>query len=204
LQSLSADLDLVYGTPNQQSHAPWRYISSVLARAALATIVGIQISGKISAFRALRGQLRSSFSDYRSPFVSIDVLLSWSTTRIGSVAVRHDPRRFGRSQYTPLRLLRHLINMVTGFSVWPLRVASIIGFIFFCFGLSVLAYVLIRYFFSGSSVPGFPFLASIIALFSGAQMFALGIVGEYLARLYLRLLDRPPYVIETTINLKAE
>jgi undecaprenyl-phosphate 4-deoxy-4-formamido-L-arabinose transferase len=59
----------------------------------------------------------------------------------------------------------------------------------------VLFFVLIRYLVEGSSVPGFPFLASIVAIFSGAQLFALGIMGEYLGRMHLRTMERPPYAV---------
>jgi undecaprenyl-phosphate 4-deoxy-4-formamido-L-arabinose transferase len=85
--------------------------------------------------------------------------------------------------------------MMTGFSTLPLQMASLIGFSFTLLGLAVLCYVLVRYLTHGDSVPGFPFLASIIALFSGAQLFALGIIGEYLARMYFRSMQKPPYVI---------
>jgi undecaprenyl-phosphate 4-deoxy-4-formamido-L-arabinose transferase len=64
----------------------------------------------------------------------------------------------------------------------------------------VLVYVLIRYLASGTSVPGFPFLASIIAIFSGVQLFALGIIGEYLARMHFRTMDKPPYIINSDIQ----
>jgi len=60
----------------------------------------------------------------------------------------------------------------------------------------VLLYVIGRYFFQGS-IPGFPFLASIIAIFSGAQLFALGVIGEYLARMHFRLMGRPGYVVRS-------
>jgi undecaprenyl-phosphate 4-deoxy-4-formamido-L-arabinose transferase len=70
-----------------------------------------------------------------------------------------------------------------------------VGFLFTLFGIGVLAYVVGRFFLLGGSVPGFPFLASIIALFSGAQLFALGIIGEYLARMHFRMMDRPSYVV---------
>ena len=66
------------------------------------------------------------------------------------------------------------------------------------FGIGVLAYVLIRYVVSGGSIPGFPFLASIIAIFSGAQLFALGILGEYLGRMHMRTMDRPAYIVRST------
>ncbi len=75
--------------------------------------------------------------------------------------------------------------MMTGFSTLPLQVATYIGFTFTLFGVLVLAYVLGRYVVHGDPVSGFPFLASTIAIFSGAQLFALGIIGGYLARIYV-------------------
>jgi undecaprenyl-phosphate 4-deoxy-4-formamido-L-arabinose transferase len=84
---------------------------------------------------------------------------------------------------------------MTGFSVWPLQVASAIGFGFTVFGILVFVYVVARFLVEGRSVPGFPFLASLIAIFSGAQMFALGIIGEYLARMHFRMMERPTYVV---------
>ena len=90
--------------------------------------------------------------------------------------------------------------MMTGFSTWPLRVASLVGFGFTLFGMAILAYVIGRYVVEGGSVPGFPFLASIIALFSGAQLFALGVIGEYLARVHFGSMNRPAYVVRNAWN----
>jgi undecaprenyl-phosphate 4-deoxy-4-formamido-L-arabinose transferase len=88
--------------------------------------------------------------------------------------------------------------MVTGFSVVPLQVASLLGFFFAFFGFCLLLYVLARYFIDGDPVVGFPFLASALSIFSGVQLFSLGIIGEYLARMHFRLLDRPSYAIRST------
>jgi undecaprenyl-phosphate 4-deoxy-4-formamido-L-arabinose transferase len=94
--------------------------------------------------------------------------------------------------------------MITGFSVIPLQIASVAGFTFTAFGFVVLAYVLTRYMISGDSVPGFPFLASLVAIFSGAQLFALGIIGEYLARIHLRMMDQQSYTIRSSIGTAEE
>ena len=88
--------------------------------------------------------------------------------------------------------------MVTGFSTLPLQMASLTGFFFTLFGIGILFWVVGKYFILGSSVPGFAFLASIIAIFSGVQLFALGIFGEYLARIHFRTMDQPPYVVGDT------
>jgi undecaprenyl-phosphate 4-deoxy-4-formamido-L-arabinose transferase len=101
------------------------------------------------------------------------------------------------SGYTFRRLITHAMNMMTGFSTLPLQIASLVGFVFTLLGMFILGYVVLRYFIDGDPVPGFPFLASIIALFSGAQLFALGIIGEYLSRMHFRTMQKPPYVIRS-------
>jgi undecaprenyl-phosphate 4-deoxy-4-formamido-L-arabinose transferase len=157
--------------------------------------MGANIAQQVSAFRVFRREVARAFSHYGGAFVSIDVLLTWGTNRFSFVRVRHEPRRAGVSGYTLRKLVTHAMNMMTGFSTLPLQFASIVGFLFTIFGIGVLAYVVGRFFLLGGSVPGFPFLASIIALFSGAQLFALGIIGEYLARMHFRMMDRPSYVV---------
>lgn len=198
LAKLGEGHDVVYGTPEREEHAPWRVLASRMTKSAMKSALGAATAPQVSAFRAFRTLLREAFREYRSPFLSIDVLLAWSTTRFASVAVRHDPRHSGASNYTLGKLITHAMNMVTGFSTWPLRLASFIGFFFTLFGLGVLVYVVSRYLILGYSVPGFPFLASIIAIFAGAQLFALGIIGEYLARVHFRMMDRPMYAVRST------
>ncbi len=157
--------------------------------------MGVEVAQHVSAFRAFRTSLRQAFSNYHSTFVSIDVLLTWGTTRFAAIPVRHDPRRLGASNYRVRQLVTHALNMLTGFSVLPLQLASLVGFAFTLFGVGVLVYVLGRYVLEGGNVAGFPFLASIIAIFSGAQLFALDIIGEYLARMHFRMMERPPYTV---------
>jgi glycosyltransferase involved in cell wall biosynthesis len=200
LDPLAAGCDVVYGTPRQEQHGFLRDLASQITKIALRSAMGADIARNVTAFRAFRTPVRDAFATYQGPFVSIDVLLTWGTTRFVAVPVRHDPRRAGVSNYTFRRLVTHALNMITGFSVLPLQLASIIGFAFTLFGIGILIFVLGRYLLTGDSVPGFPFLASVIAIFSGAQLFALGIIGEYLARIYFRILDRPSYVIREQID----
>lgn len=202
LDALS-DADLVYGTPIARVRGRGRDLAAIVSKAALATVLGTEHARDISAFRAFSASVRSIFTGYEGAHVSIDVLLSWATTRIAAVPVRFEPRRRGESAYSAWRLMTLMVNMITGFSVWPLRVASIVGLVFALFGVGVLGYVLLRYLTVGVTVPGFPFLASVIAIFSGAQLFSLGIVGEYLARMYFRTMDRPAYIIRSTANLQT-
>jgi undecaprenyl-phosphate 4-deoxy-4-formamido-L-arabinose transferase len=157
----------------------------------------------VSAFRAIRASVKPAFQEYRSPLLSIDVLLTWATTSFASVTVQREPRRAGVSNYRIRSLVRHAMNMVTGYSLLPLQIATMIGFLFTLFGILVLVFVLGRYLISGTTVAGFPFLASIIAIFSGAQLFALGIIGEYLGRIHLRTMERPPYVVRAATLVRT-
>jgi undecaprenyl-phosphate 4-deoxy-4-formamido-L-arabinose transferase len=187
--------DAVYGTPERETHGLFRDVASQMTKLALQAAMGAQIARKVSAFRAFRAPLREAFTAYRGPFVSVDVLLTWATTRFAAVPVKHDPRQLGQSGYTLRRLIAHAMNMMTGFSTLPLQLASIVGFTFTLFGMSSLLYVLIRYLLNGVAVPGFAFLASLISIFSGAQLFALGVMGEYLSRMHFRMMERPPYAV---------
>jgi undecaprenyl-phosphate 4-deoxy-4-formamido-L-arabinose transferase len=157
----------------------------------------------VSAFRAFRSTVKPAFQEYRSPLLSIDVLLTWATTSVSSVVVQGSPRQAGASNYRFRSLVRHTMNMMTGFSLVPLQLATLTGFAFTLFGIAVLAFVLGRYLISGTTVAGFPFLASIIALFSGAQLFALGIIGEYLGRMHMRTMERPAYIVRSSITSPA-
>jgi glycosyltransferase involved in cell wall biosynthesis len=195
LARLEEGFDVVYGTPENEQNGLMRALASRITRLTLRTAV--DVARNVSAFRLFRTQLREAFADYQTPFVSIDVLLTWATTRFGATTVPFQQRHSGGSNYTFAKLVRHALDMMTGFSTAPLRLASLIGFACTLFGIGIFLYVFIRYCLEGS-VPGFPFLASIIAIFSGAQLFALGVIGEYLARMHFRSMKRPAYVVRTT------
>jgi undecaprenyl-phosphate 4-deoxy-4-formamido-L-arabinose transferase len=197
--ALTPDVDVVYGTPVKPEHGFGRGVATYLTKLALRSAMGTDVARKVSPFRAFRRDLRDAFASYTGSYVSVDVLLTWGTTRFATVPVRHEPRRAGSSNYTFRKLASHAINMATGFSTRPLRIASLVGFVFALLGLAVLVEVVVRKLVQGSPVPGFPFLASIIAIFAGAQLFALGIIGEYLARMHFRLMDKPPYAIRERI-----
>jgi undecaprenyl-phosphate 4-deoxy-4-formamido-L-arabinose transferase len=200
LAKLEEGYDVVYGKPQAMTHGVFRNLASQITKFVLKQAMGAETARNISAFRIFRTVVRDAFGTYRSPYVSIDVLLTWGTSRFIAVDVKHDARTVGVSNYTLRKLLTHAFNLVTGFSTWPLQVASLIGFVFTVAGLFLLLFVLLSRLISGHAPPGFYFLASIIAIFSGAQMFALGIMGEYLARLHFRTMDRPTYTVRTRLG----
>lgn len=200
------DFDVVYGVFDQGRHGLLRNCASQLTKLVLKGAMGVDVARSISPYRVFRTSIREAFTSFQSQYICIDVLLTWGSSRFGTVEVQHDPRRYGQSSYTLTKLLIHALNMVTGYSTLPLQAASLMGFCFTLLGMCVLLYTLAKYFVYGSVVPGFPFLASIIAIFSGAQLFALGIIGEYIARIHLKTMDKPSYAIraETESSPEAE
>jgi undecaprenyl-phosphate 4-deoxy-4-formamido-L-arabinose transferase len=185
--------DVVYGTAGRRAASARRRLASSFARRVLRSVMGTDVT--FSSFRAFRTELRSGFAHFGGPYVALDVLLSWSTRRFASIPIVQTPRRAGRSNYSVSKLVTFGMTMLTGFSTRPLRFASLIGFTFTVLGLGLLIFVVVNYLIEGQVVHGFAFLASIISIFAGAQLFALGIIGEYLARVHMRVLDPPTYTI---------
>jgi undecaprenyl-phosphate 4-deoxy-4-formamido-L-arabinose transferase len=199
IAKLAEGFDVVYGTPKKMPHSFFRNLASRLTKVLIAMVMGIKTIREIGSFRAFRTNLRQAFAAYQSPGVILDVLLSWGTTRFASINVEENKREIGKSNYTLGKLIGQAFLVLTGYSTVPLRFASWIGFGFTIFGIIIFLYVVILYLTKGS-IPGFPFLASIISLFSGTQLFALGIMGEYLAQVFDRSTDRPIYMVGEIIR----
>ncbi|MBM3125060.1 MAG: glycosyltransferase family 2 protein [Chloroflexi bacterium] len=197
VEKLEQGYDVVYGSPARLPQGFWRNLMTAAMKRLLANVMGIPSIRRISAFRIFRSHLRDAFVQFQNPSLILDVLLSWGTDRFAWVNVNIPPAE--RTNYNLAALVKASVLILTGFSTAPLRAASWMGFLMTLFGLGILVYVTYVYFMLGS-LPGFPFLASIIAIFSGAQLFTLGILGEYLAHIFERSMDRPAYVVQEIIG----
>lgn len=202
LAALERDADVVYGAPKQSRYGLLRATATILTKWVLQGAMGSEAARQISAFRAFRTRLRDAFAHYAGDFVSIDVLLTWGTNRFVAVPVDHDPRTIGASQYTLRKLVTYTLTVLTGFSTLPLQLASVIGLSAAVFGIFILGWVVLRTLIQGVAVPGFAFIASIVTIFAGAQLFSIGVIGEYLGRIHVRSMDRPAYVILQSIDGK--
>jgi undecaprenyl-phosphate 4-deoxy-4-formamido-L-arabinose transferase len=197
-----AAIDLVYGVPEKEEHGVLRSSGSRAIKAALAAS-GVPNARQVSAFRAFRTSLRDAFETVQDAAVNLDVLLAWATTSVVSVKVQMDRRTQGRSSYSPTRLVRHAFNMITGYSDTPLRLVSYLGFTCALLGVVLLGVVVYGYATGRTTVAGFTTVASMVALFSGAQMLSIGILGEYIGRLHFRSMGRPTYVVAHEIDSDA-
>jgi glycosyltransferase involved in cell wall biosynthesis len=190
---LNEGFDVVYGTPYRLPQHALRNLMTKTVKTLLAKVVGVPSVRNISAFRAFHTYVRDAFTNFQSPNFTLDVLLSWGTSRFTSVQVNIEPS-VRRSNYGFLALIKAAILILAGYSTAPLRLASWLGFFLIFCGAVVFIYVLLIYF-SVGSLPDLPLLAAIISLFSGCQLCILGIFGAYLGRMFDRSMDRPSYII---------
>jgi len=203
LSALVPGVDVVYGISSNVAQHAWRRFGSSLSRRVISQLGAVNAT-HMSSFRVIRRDLRESFPEDLGPSVSLDAMLSWVTERFATIEVQHADRHDGESNYSASRLVRFAIDVATGYSAVPLQIALTLGLATAAFGVAVLAYVLIRFAVSGTSVAGFPFLASIIAIFSGVQLLTLGVIGEYLARMHFRIMRKPTYVIAEVVPPRDE
>ena len=198
LSALSRDVDVVYGYAAEEEHGVARSVASRVTKLALASALGLKTAKHVSAFRVFRVHLRDAFHGNQDASVSLDVLLSWGTTRVEAVPVVMNKRPYGTSGYTFRKLVTHALNMLTGYSTAPLRAVTFLGLFMALFGLVMLGIVVGRYLTAGPAQPGFAFIASTVAIFSGAQLFCLGMLGEYIGRMHFRSMGRPTYAVRRT------
>ena len=193
--------DLVYGVPEKGEHAKWRNITSRTAKWILSNTIGAEQARNSSAFRAFRRELSDGWSRVSDPYVSLDVLLSWVTTSHAAIPIPMDERAAGTSNYSFLKLMRHMLNMMTGYSTRPLRLVTLLGFLASFAGLASLFFVIGRWWMTENATPGFAFLASMISVFGGLQLFALGVIGEYLGRMHVRSMSKPAYNVRRSVGI---
>lgn len=200
LAALTDDLDLVYALFEAEEHGAVRNFLSRAAKAGVFRAMGVQDASMLSAFRIFRTFLRTGFEQVHGPDVSVDVALSWTTTRVGSVTVRMDDRIEGDSGYNFGSLVKHALNMMMGYTTKPLRMVTYLGLMVGACGLLLAIRLLWQYYHGDTKVAGFTTIASMVAIFSAAQMIGIGVLGEYLGRVHSRGMGRPTYVVRERVG----
>jgi undecaprenyl-phosphate 4-deoxy-4-formamido-L-arabinose transferase len=181
--------------PDREEHGVSRSLASRTVKALLARLLGVRHARDLSAFRAFRSFLSAGFDRISGPHVSVDVALSWGTTRIAATSVAMRRRESGESGYTVRALLRYAVNLLVGYSSVPLRLVTWIGFAVGVLGIGLFVKLVYEYAAGATTVAGFTTIASMVALFASAQLVALGVLGEYVGRIHSGGMGRPTYVI---------
>lgn len=187
--------DVVYACYDQKKHPWFRNIGSRLTNACATLLLGKPPDLYLCSFRGMRRELVQRITQYRGPYPYVDGLILGATNRIDRLLVQHDERGHGQSGYTLRKLVRLWMNMFFNFSIMPLRAASVLGAVLCGFGLIMFLAVLFELLVQGRPAPGWGSLMAAIAVFSGAQLIMLGLIGEYLGRAYMTVSGKPQSLI---------
>ncbi len=191
--------DVVYTRYAVKQHAYWRNLGSRFANWVADVLMEKPKGLYLSSFRCMSAFLVQQVTRYEGPFPYVDGLIMQATQAIDTIEVDHLPRAAGRSNYTLKRLVRLWLNIFVNFSVMPLHLSTIAGFALSLIGLvGVISVVLEALFFEPPQ--GWASLMAATLLLSGVQLLILGILGEYMGRLFLTANRKPQTVVREVIS----
>jgi glycosyltransferase involved in cell wall biosynthesis len=193
-------LDVVFGHYDEKRHAGWRNVGSWFTNRMTDWALDKPPGFYLSSFRCVSAFAAKQVVAYAGPYPYIDGLLLQVTQRIGSIPVRHEPRRAGRSTYTLRRLIRLWLSAWVNFSVLPLRVATLIGLALAVIGLLALGWVGWLRFHNEGPPYGWGWLMAALLIFSGTQLVMLGLIGEYVGRMFLTVNQRPQAIVREVVR----
>ena len=195
--------EVVYSVYEDKKHSSIRNLASWLANHCATLLLGKPRSLYLSSFRAVRRELMQRIITYRGPYPYVDGLILGATDRIEQLTVEHAERGVGKSGYTIRKLGRLAMSLLFDFSVMPLRLASILGIVLCILGAVILGEVVLETLLVGTRQVGWGSLMGALAVFSGAQLLMLGIIGEYVGRAFLTVSGKPQSLVRDVHNLSS-
>ena len=202
--ALDAGLDVVFGHYEVKRHSLWRNAGSWFTNRMTDWALDKPPGFYLSSFRCVSAFVTGQVAAYAGPYPYLDGLLLQVTQRIGSITVEHKARTAGESGYTFRRLVRLWLSAWLNFSVLPLRVTTIVGFVTATAGLIAFAAVVWLWFLNRGPAYGWGWVMAAVLVFSGTQLVMLGLIGEYLGRLFLTINQRPQAVVRDVITNDRE
>jgi glycosyltransferase involved in cell wall biosynthesis len=199
IENLSDEIDIVYGISFVEEHSFFRNLLSRTFKIFIGRLLQSEGAEIASAFRAFKKEVVPVFEGKDDLYAPVDVMLSWFSSKSVGVLIHMNKRQDGSSNYTFRSLLRHALNAITGYSIAPLRLVSLLGVITFGVSFMIALVVLVSTLMGKIDVAGFPTIAILVSMFAGVQILSIGIIGEYLGRLHMRSMGRPRYVIRDEI-----
>jgi len=185
--------DLVYGKYEGKEHKPWRNLGSAVVNRFYRFVFRLNVT--VTSFRVIRRELAESILSYDLNYTFLDGLFAWNTQRVGTTLVDHHPRKEGRSGYSLAKLTTLAMNLLTNFSLIPLQVVSLIGFLAAFIGFLMGVYYFTLSLVGAIAVPGYASVIVAVFVLGGLQLLALGVIGEYLGRMHLNINRKPQYTV---------
>ena len=204
ITKLREGYDVVFSCYEKKEHHWFRNLGSSFNNTVASIMLRKPKDLYLSSFKAINRFVIDEVTKYEGPFPYIDGLILRVTRNYATQIVAHDPRDEGRSGYTMRKLIRLWLNMFTNFSILPLRIASIVGFAFAIMGFIFAAFVIVERLANPELPIGWASTVCILLVVTGVQLFALGVIGEYLGRLFLKDNGSPQFVVRETVNCQSD
>jgi len=192
--------DVVFGHYKEKKHSAFRNFGSRFTNRMTDWALDKPHGFYLSSFRCVTKFVAGEVARYAGPYPYIDGLILQVTQRIGSIEVRHEDRRAGQSTYTLRRLIRLWLSAWINFSLLPLRIATLLGVMLAVAGMVALGIVFVMWLRDIGPDRGFGWLMAGLLVFSGTQLLLLGLIGEYVGRMFLTVNQRPQSVVREIIR----
>lgn len=200
LQKLQEGYDVVGGCREGRQDSLVRRALSLMINQVTSLIVGVKMRDYGCMLRAYRRSVVEQVCKSQEASSFIPALANCFAGSVAEIPVAHGPRESGRSKYNSFRLMRLNFDLLTGFSLLPIQVVSFAGILISFLGLGFALFLAIRRFLVGPEVEGVFTLFAILFFFVGLQILALGLIGEYIGRIYMEVRRRPRYVIKEILE----
>jgi polyisoprenyl-phosphate glycosyltransferase len=202
MAKMDSGADVVYGQRRQrQGETRFKTLTAAAFYRLLDRLVEVKIPVDTGDFRLISRRALDVLNAMPEHHRYIRGMVSWIGLRQDAVSYERSPRSAGTTKYPLKKMIRFAADAITGFSTQPLRLASYLGIVSGLGGVLLLAYILIGWM-TGKAVEGWTSLMVVVVTLSSAQLFVLGIMGEYIGRLYMEAKRRPLFVIDEIIGGK--
>jgi len=197
---LQEGYDIVYAVKESKNNNLFRNISSQLFNTLMNKLSDVQIDSNSSMFRIITRKALREVTRFREYEPSLTYIFSYINLPSTKVSVRSGTRQQGTTKYNFFRLISFAISSLLSFSRRPLRMISTLGIIMSLFSFFYFGVVLFQYFFQQIAILGWATMIVLITFIGGIQLLSLGVIGEYIGRIYMQTKGRPLYIIEKKIG----
>lgn len=194
LSELEKGYDIVYGYYPQKHHSFFRNLGSRFNQFTTRILLDKPKWMKTSSFWVIRGFVRDYAIQYKSAYTHLQGVFLRVTRNISCIPIEHFDRQEGKSGYTLKKLIALWANII-GFSIVPLRAATFLGYLFSLIGLIGMIAVIVRKLTHPVTAIGWPSLMVTICFFSGLILMFMGLIGEYIGRIFLGISNNPQFVV---------
>jgi len=195
-EELDKGYDVVRGWRRDRKDPGWRKLASRVVNWMTGYMTGVYLKDYGCSIIALRRNIVNNLNRCSERSRHTSALISWMGGKVKVVPVKHRKRKGSKSRYSFLRLLKMTTDIITGFSTLPLQIVEIGGAITSLFGLMLGTILLIKYFFLGTTATSTSIIIAVICFFFGIHFLALGVIGEYISRIFIEVQNRPYYMIK--------